>query len=128
MITESDLELALKESWCKETSYEPHDWSSANPAFGQCAVTALVVNDYLGGEIVFADAILPDETKVPHYFNRVDGEEKDFTRTQFPKGTIIPNGVLKTKGQLSAREYILSYRTTFLRYELLKHRVQQVLE
>ena len=43
-----DLEKALKKSWCKETSYCPNEWNELNPSLGQCAITALIVNDYFG--------------------------------------------------------------------------------
>lgn len=39
---------ALCKSWSAESSTK---WSKDNPTAGQCGVTALVVNDLLGGEI-----------------------------------------------------------------------------
>jgi hypothetical protein len=127
MIDESQLELALKNSWSKETSLDPENWTPENPALGQCAVTSVIVNDYLGGEIVWANVILPDGRQVSHYFNKINGIEKDFTKTQFPEGTVIPNGIPKTKGYSSTREYILSYPKTQQRYELLKQKVKEFL-
>lgn len=38
---------ALYKSWSSDSSSK---WSQDNPAKGQCGVTALVVNDVLGGE------------------------------------------------------------------------------
>ena len=96
MVKESLLENALKNSWCKESSSNPEAWSPENPAWGQCAVTAAVINDYLGGEIIWAEAKLPDGKNISHYFNKINGKEKDFTRIQFPKGTIIPEGIPKS--------------------------------
>ncbi len=128
MITESQLELALKNSWTKDTSSDPDNWTINNPSWGQCAVTALVINDYFGGDIIWANAVLPDGKEISHYFNNVNGEEKDFTRIQFPKGTMIPKGVPKTKGFPSTREYILSYPITQSRYVLLKQKVQEILK
>ncbi|RME51992.1 hypothetical protein D6783_06180 [Candidatus Woesearchaeota archaeon] len=128
MTVESELEVALKNSWSRETSSDPEHWTPDNPAWGQCAVTALVVNDYLGGEIVRADAILPDGRWVPHYFNRIENVERDFTRSQFPEGTTIPQGVPKLKGFSSTREYVLSNPMTRQRYEVLKQRVRAFLE
>ena len=43
------------------------DWSSRWPSKGKCTVTALVVQDYLGGELLRA----PVED-VSHYWNRLD--------------------------------------------------------
>lgn len=119
-----DLEKALQKSWSKETSYSPDLWTVGNPAMGQCAVTALVVNDYLGGEIVWADAVLPDGQKISHYFNQIDGKEIDLTRSQFPEGTDIPRGVMKNKNFSTTRDFMLSNENTRKRYGLLKTRIQ----
>ncbi len=127
MITESELELALKNSWTKESSSDPEKWTPNNPAWGQCAVTALVINDYLGGDIVWNNASLPDGREISHYFNNIGGTEKDFTRIQFPTGTTIPSGIPKTKEFSTTREYVLSYPITQQRYELLKQKVQEFL-
>jgi hypothetical protein len=80
MVKLSDLEKAIRESWDAKTSSYPEDWNEDNPAYGQCAVTALVVNDYLGGEIVNANVPLPSGKYESHYFNLVDGKEIDLTR------------------------------------------------
>lgn len=114
----------LQKSWFPETSKTPEKWSEENPAIGQCAVTALVVQDYFGGEIVWAEVVLLNGEKVSHYFNLIDGEEIDLTRSQFPVGSIIPRGVSKTQGFASTREYMLSDPDTVRRYELLKEKVQ----
>ena len=125
MITESELEKALNTSWTKESSSDPENWTPDNPAWGQCAVTSLVVKDYLGGEIVWANAVLPDGREISHYYNRIEGTEKDFTRVQFPEGTKIPRGIPKTKEYSSTRDYVLSYPVTQQRYEILKQKVQE---
>ena len=123
MIEESELENILKRSWSKNTSSDPKNWNRDNPAWGQCAVTALIVNDYLGGQIVWANATLPGGQTISHYFNKINNTERDFTKQQFPVGTIIPKGIPKTVEYNSTREYILSYPQTQKRYEILKQRV-----
>ena len=120
------LERALQKSWCKETAYQADDWSETNPAIGQCAVTALLLNDYFGGEIVWSEAILPNGQFISHYFNLIDGKEIDLTRSQFPEGTFIPPGVKKNKNFTTTREYILSNENTKKRYELLKERTKKL--
>lgn len=128
------LEAIIKKSWCHETSSDPDHWTPENPSWGQCAVTACVVNDYLGGEVIWAEAVLPDGRKISHYFNDVNEEEIDLTRIQFPKGTTIPKGVEKKKGFPTTRAYILSYQLedgsqpTRERYERLKQKVQENLD
>ncbi|MDD2693434.1 MAG: hypothetical protein PHY14_00705 [Candidatus Gracilibacteria bacterium] len=122
-----ELEKALKKSWSKETSYCPAEWSESNSSFGQCAITALVVNDYFGGEIVWTEASLPNGQKVSHFFNLINGKEVDLTRSQFPKDTVIPNGIEKKKGFATTRDYLLSYENKKGRYEQLKEKVRNAL-
>lgn len=128
MVSESELKLALKKSWTQESSSTPKKWTSHNPACGQCAVTALIVNDYFGGDILWTNAVLPNGKKISHFFNKIEYIEKDFTKIQFPNGTKINTGVPKTKKYSSTREYILSYSTTQIKYKLLKYKVQNVLK
>ncbi|MFZ3032197.1 MAG: hypothetical protein WA082_04120 [Candidatus Moraniibacteriota bacterium] len=124
----SNLEKALRKSWAKETSYFPDLWTADNSALGQCAVTALVVNDYLGGEIVWAEAVLPDGQTISHYFNLIDGKEIDLTRSQFPERTAIPKGVMKNKNFTTTRDFVLSSENTRKRYEILRAVVTQCLK
>src|ERR1022692_1406729 len=49
----SDIERAVRRSWGADTC-PPEDrlrWTPDNPARGQCGVTAMVVNDLMGGEL-----------------------------------------------------------------------------
>lgn len=82
-----ELEEAIRGAWCVWTS-DPVDqpgWSESNPASGQCASTALVVQDLLGGELLVAD--VKGDGGAPqgvHYWNRLAGGiELDLTREQF---------------------------------------------
>jgi hypothetical protein len=127
MVELSELEKALLSSWLKETSLDPENWTPQNPAWGQCAVTACVVQDYLGGEIVWAEVIDRGKT-ISHYFNKIDGIEHDLTHRQFSKGTKIPEGIPKTKGLPTTRDYILSYEPTCKRYAILKDLVEDYIE
>lgn len=75
------LQYALSTSWDKETCYPrcKDNRTPENPALGQCAVTALIVQDYFGGELVNC-------LHTHHYRNRLpDGQEIDFTKQQFPE-------------------------------------------
>lgn len=107
------LETALQIAWSANTSSDPTAWSANNPAWGQCAVTALVVQDELGGELLRAAA-----RGGSHYWNRLpDGTEVDLTREQFGEGF--------TPGEIAVRdrEYVLSFLPTRHRYELLRSRI-----
>ncbi len=125
------LEKILQKSWIKETSSDPEKWNKNNPSFGQCAVTALIVNDYFGGKLVWAPVKVGSK-EISYYFNKIDDKkvgltkEIDLTKSQFPEGTIIPEGIDKTKGFLSTRGYVLSYPKTLKRYELLKEKIDKL--
>jgi hypothetical protein len=74
-LTHERLLEILFEVWSEKSSTK---FSPDNPALGQCGVTALVVNDLLGGEIL----------KTPlsegwHFYNRINGQVYDFTASQF---------------------------------------------
>lgn len=70
-----DFYRKLREAWSTETGRQ---WRSDNPAAGQCSVTALVVQDELGGEILKTDV-----NGAWHFYNQIDGRRVDFTVSQF---------------------------------------------
>lgn len=113
--TVAELESALAASWSPETSSDPPSWSAANPAWGQCAVTALVVQDFLGGRLIRGEV-----GGISHYLNVLpSGRELDFTIRQFgPTSPKICGVVERT------REYVLSFAETQLRYRILSQRVR----
>lgn len=66
---------ALRRSWSRETGKQ---WTEDNPAAGQCNVTALLVHELFGGELL--------KTPLPegdHFYNRLGGVRFDFTESQF---------------------------------------------
>lgn len=67
--------VALLGSWSSKTSGQ---WLATNPARGQCNVTALLINELFGGQIL--------KTPLPegdHFYNRIDGRRIDLTDIQF---------------------------------------------
>jgi hypothetical protein len=89
----ADIEALIRSSW-SDRSCDPVDlpeWSPENPARGQCAVTALVVQDLLGGELLLAEVHNADGSRQGvHYWNRfADGVEVDLTRGQFTRSEVI---------------------------------------
>jgi hypothetical protein len=112
----------VRAAWCLWTS-DPVDqpgWTDANPASGQCASTALVVQDRLGGELLMAEVHEPDGSRQGvHYWNRLpDGRELDLTREQFQRGEVVgPARVVGrppdvTRGRLAGNYHLLAHRVT----------------
>lgn len=101
-------------SWSGETSNSPETWMEGSPATGQCAITALIVQDYFGGRLMRTEAVVNEQQRIPHYYNQLpDGTIIDLTKEQFPAGTQIPSG------EERSRSHVLAYADTVNRYGLL---------
>lgn len=112
-----DWRQILEKCWGPDTSASP-DWPAGPPSQGQCAVTALVIQDYEGGILQRVRTLSGS-----HYYNRLaDGTDVDLTRDQF--------GPQEEFGAPSerTRSYVLSYPSTRVRYQLLADRVAKALE
>ena len=103
---------ALRKAWSADTSADTA-WSPDNPALGQCAVTALVVQDRLGGSLLRTTV-----GGVSHYLNRLpDGSVVDLTLGQFG------GAYYDAEPEERSRDYVLSFASTVARYETLRGRV-----
>jgi hypothetical protein len=118
-VTIKDLSLALLRSWGPDTAQG--NWKADMPALNQCAVTALVVQDYLGGELLRQEL----NDGISHYWNRLPcGQELDLTFMQFTITKQYGIGEIVVRD----REYVLSFPETLKRYNILKERVRLHLE
>lgn len=107
---------ALERAWRADTAVDPARWTAQCPSMGQCAVTSLVLHDYLGG--YFHRGLVGAES---HYWlELLDGTAVDLTKAQFGGAAVIETG-------LRTREYLLSDERTRHRYSLLKERVEMEL-
>jgi hypothetical protein len=116
-----DIDQALRASWaadtCSPDDLARADWTSANPAWGHCDITALVVNDMLGGDLMVGEVHLGDEQRGYHWWNRLPtGVEIDLTSDQFRDGQRVTGGrsVQRPEGRLPRR---------WDEYQLLRRRV-----
>ena len=113
-----DFAVLLHQAWSRETAAPScqSGWSPENMCYGQCAVTALAVQDRFGGELL--RVVFPGHGS--HYFNRLpNGMSIDYTISQFPPGIEYPPIEVRT------REYVLDSpgavaARTRERYERLK--------
>jgi hypothetical protein len=118
-VTLSQLEQAIREAWSAETSDRPGSWSAENPAYQQCEVTARVVRDYLGGEILVAGVVLDGRRVDRHAWNLLpSGLVLDLTREQFRDGEQLEAPIATEPVRIDRHPE---------RYELLAARVRAAL-
>jgi hypothetical protein len=109
--------VAIRASWAPDTASDPAVWSPATPAIGQCAITALIIQDELGGDLLRCPA--PGSS---HYWNLLpDTREIDLTREQFADGLDVVDVQVRDRG------YVLSFPATDRRYNVLRQRVRSQL-
>ncbi|MEV0254468.1 hypothetical protein AB0H82_09385 [Streptomyces sp. NPDC050732] len=119
----ADIEAALRDSWGADTA-DPRSgetWSQDNPERDQCGVTALVLNDLLGGELILGEVHVDGERTGYHWWNRLAlGVEIDLTRGQFLPGETVVGGTAVTRPP--------EIRHCREEYELLRARVLRRLD
>ena len=90
------LARAIRASWGPDTC-DPCDlenWSTGPPSKGMCIVTSLVLQDYLGGELLEAKVFVGDEQPGYHTWLILDGVEIDLTRDQFTPEEVVGEAYL----------------------------------
>ena len=112
------IHQAIRMSWGPDTAMG--EWDSCNPALNQCAVTALIVQDYFGGELLRC----PMSDGDSHYWNRTADGEVDLTASQFKH---IEPQPLKSETAVRDRDYVLSFPDTARRYRILQRRVDNMI-
>jgi hypothetical protein len=118
--TLKELTTALHNSWTRETSSSPDEWSEDNPARGQCVASALVMQDYLGGDLLRYE-VTSKSIHEMHYCNLLDdGTVVDTTSSQYKEPVNMIVEPVDLKGFSSTREKRLADKATNNRYQLLK--------
>lgn len=92
--TLSSIEETIRAAWaadtCSPDDVERSPWQPDNPAWGHCDITALLVHDLLGGDLMLGDVHSGAEQHGYHWWNRLPGGlEVDLTRSQFRDGQVI---------------------------------------
>ncbi|WP_405058735.1 hypothetical protein OG474_39225 [Kribbella sp. NBC_01505] len=114
-----ELQVLLRAAWGADTCYPESsaEWRAEDPARDQCGMTALVVQDLLGGELVLGEVQVAGSKVGNHYWNRLpDGSEVDLTAEQFRPGEVIANGRVVVRPPDAPRRHREQY-------ELLRDRV-----
>ncbi|MER6114618.1 hypothetical protein [Streptomyces sp. NPDC001743] len=119
----ADIEAAVRSSWGADTTtpeHRPH-WTPDNPARDQCGVTALVLHDLLGGELIRGEVHVDGVRTDFHWWNRLGpGTDIDLTREQFAAEEIVSGGTV-----IPRPPRIVRLREE---YELLRDRVLERLD
>lgn len=111
-----ELKQLLTLSWEKQTCSLglQSEWKEENPSLGQCAITTLIINDFLGGKIMRCMA-----SSGSHYYNLINSEIVDLTVEQFLGE--IPD---YDNGEERTRKYLLSNEDTKKRYKKLLQNIK----
>lgn len=114
------LNRLLIESWSYDTCVPSlrDNWNNDIPSLGQCAITALIVNDFFGGKIMRCMT-----SSGSHYYNLINDEIIDLTVNQF--FGILP---LYDSGEERTKEYLLSNDNTKERYLLLLNSLKRKID
>jgi len=121
MVEMRQLEAALALSWGEDTAHN-RDWNPLCPALNQCAITAMIVQDYFNGELMRC----PTEKGDSHYWNRLeDGQQVGLTDSQF---IFSGDKLLYEFPVIRTRNYLESNPDTLARYIILSRRVRTWLD
>jgi len=112
MIKLREIRKKLEKCWCRETVWHKPMWNPDHPSKGQCYVTAILIQNILGGKLV-AGIVGCDQ----HYWNKLpDGIEVDLTSDQFdggdgihphPRSTIVYSKAITNSNRRCKRYLIL---------------------
>lgn len=110
------LQFILNQFFCIDTCYPGvRGEYTSNSALGHCAIASLIIQDYLGGKIGKIKV-----NGISHYFNIIDNEIFDSTKTQFKDEIDYSNYEIKN------REDLIKCDDTLNRYTILKNKVDKL--
>jgi 8-oxo-dGTP pyrophosphatase MutT (NUDIX family) len=119
MVTVGEIRTAVREAWGPDTC-DPKgfaEWRADNPGRGQCGMTAMVVQDLLGGELVLGEVQVVGSKVGHHYWNQLpDGTLVDLTADQFHQDETVVGGEVRHRPPDAPRR-------CRGQYQLLRHRV-----
>lgn len=127
-MTLEELRELLKKSWSRETSFDPKNWSPENPAWAQCAPTALLGQYFLGGQILKGLVRIQKPgyryiIESTHLWNKLpDGRQIDLSAEQF-RGTFTTR---VGESKIVPRSDLMRIKHVRQRYSLLKSAVENL--
>jgi hypothetical protein len=123
-ITADELHRHFLAAWGPDTCYPDmsEEWTPENPSRDQCGMTALVVQDILGGDLIIAEVHVDGDQVGHHYWNRLpDGSEVDLTGDQFRPDEKVVGGTVIARPPDAPRYHREQY-------ELLRRRILNALD
>ena len=114
---------SFRSVWCKETAHPSYQqkWTVDNPSCGQCAVTALYIQEKYGGDIYFCKV-----GRNSHFVNIINERIVDSTAGQFGGADKIK--YISGSFKLRTRESLLKSKDVNKRYSLFKERMENKYE
>ena len=122
-ITADELRGHFLAAWGADTCYPDmsEEWTPESPSRDQCGMTALVVQDILGGDLIIVEVHVEGAQIGHHYWNRLpDGSEVDLTADQFRPDEEVIGGKVIARPPDAPRYHREQY-------ELLRGRVLEAL-
>ncbi|MBU2633689.1 MAG: hypothetical protein KJ674_00430 [Nanoarchaeota archaeon] len=120
-ITLKKLEKIIRNCWDENTCHYKSHWNPKLPSTGHCRVTALLLQDFFKGNILYS--YVKGNKKRDHYWNEFpNGNEVDITRDQFPKKVSFVKSIIIT------RKKAFSSKKTKKGYFILRRRVLNCLK
>ena len=109
---------AVERAWTATTTYCPEDWHDHDPAWGQCAVTSVLVAETFGGDLFRGTAELPSGETTSHYWNCVGGRA--------PRSDVatVPGRHLLRDVESATRATLIANRWMEARYTELESNVE----
>ena len=127
MVSLTDLTNAIRASWAADTCFGAAEWTLQNPARGQCVVTALVVQHFLGGTLQKYDTMFNGQPE-NHYANILpNGQTVDLTGHQYPEAQKLIPSEVNLHGYRDVIDKMMHEPSTVAKYQLLLERVNQKL-
>lgn len=113
--------MKIRNAWCRETAHPSYqkNWSEENPSYGQCAVTALWVNEVLSMPIYKCKV-----GRITHYYNMWINTHQVIDLTS---GQLNGKKIAYFDGERVVREQLLKCKHVKERYELLKARMENLI-
>ena len=119
-LTPRDYYDILSDLWCRETCAVRmrKNWTPDNPTWGQCSITAFLMQDVFGGKVYG----IPLDSGYAHCFNTVGDCLFDLTSEQFGD-TVLDY----TRCTEQSREAHFAMEDKRARYDLLKQKLTEAL-